>query len=165
MNIEVLSSPASLSTAAPPNKKLKADEEWNELFDCVEFNSELGRVFCKICKEGGGKYAYANEGSSNIKISALQDHARTNEHKNLAWAKHQGKKSLQKVVAAANHSCDEALLSFFKATYFMGKETIPFHKFPTLCNLLISCKAPMIKKLYHDKKTCNEMVFGISSII
>jgi hypothetical protein len=109
----------------------------------VEFNSELGRIFCRICKAGGGKYVYANEGSLNIKISALQDHAKTNELRKLAWAKHEGKKSLQKAMAAANHSCDEALLSLFKAAYFMGKETIPFHKFSSLCNLLISCKAPM----------------------
>jgi hypothetical protein len=131
----------------------------------VEFNSELERVFGKICKEGGGKYAHANEGSSNIKILALQDHAKINEHRKLAWTKHEGKKSLQKAMAAANHSYDEALLSLFKAAYFMDKETIPFHKFPTLCNLLVSCKAPMTKKLYHDEKTCNDMIFGISSVI
>jgi hypothetical protein len=131
----------------------------------VEFNSELGRIFCKVCKDGGGKYAYANEGSSNIKISALQDHAKTIEHRKLAWAKCEGKKSLQKAVAAANHVCDEALLSLFRAAYFMGKETIPFHKFPTLCDLLMFCNAPMANKLYHDEKACNDMVFGISSVI
>jgi hypothetical protein len=169
IEMEVLSSSTSSSTLAPPNKKPKANEEWKdawyELFDWVEFNCELGRIFCKICKEGGGKYAYANEGSSNIKISALQDHAKTNEHRKLAWAKHQGKKSLQKAVVAANHSCDEAVVSLFKAAYFMGKETIPSHKFPTLCNLLVSCKAPMTEKLYHDEKACNDMVFAISSVL
>jgi hypothetical protein len=58
MEMEVLSSPTSSSTATPPSKKLKADEEWKdawyELFDWVEFNSELGRIFCKVCKERGG---------------------------------------------------------------------------------------------------------------
>ena len=42
---------------------------------------------------------------------------------------------------------------------------MPFHKFPSLCNLLVSCKAPMTAKLYHDEKACGEMVFGISSVI
>ena len=55
--------------------------------------------FCKICKEGGGKYVYANEGSTNIKISALQDHTKTNEHRKLSWAKHGGQKSFQKAIA------------------------------------------------------------------
>ena len=67
-------------------------DAWFALFDRVEFNKELGRVFYKICKEGGGKYVYANEGSSNIKISALQDHAKTNEHRKLSWAKHRDQK-------------------------------------------------------------------------
>jgi hypothetical protein len=131
---------------------------WNSI-------ASWGEFFGKICKVGGGKYVYANEGSSNIKISALQDHAKTNKHRKLAWAKHEGKKSLQKAMAAANHSCDEALLSLFRAAYFMGKETILFYKISSLYNLLISCKAPMTEKMYHDEKACNDMVFAISSVI
>ena len=107
----------------------------------------------------------ANEGSTNIKISALQYHAKTNEHRKLSWAKHGGQKSLQKAIAAANHSCDKVLISLFRATYFMEKECVSFHKFPSLCNLLVCCNAPMTSKLYHDKKACGEMVFGISSVI
>ena len=86
------------STSFELNDIQKANVEWKDawyaLFDWVEFNKELGRVFCKICKEGGGKYVYANEGSTNIKISALQDHAKSNEHRKLSWAKHGGQKSL-----------------------------------------------------------------------
>jgi kynureninase len=153
MGIQGSSTLASSSTPPSPNKKLKviqkANEEWKDAwYDWVEFNSELGRILCKICKAGGDKYVYANEGSSNIKISALQDHAKTNEHRKLAWAKHEGKKSLQKAMAAANHSCDEALLSLFRAAYFMGKETIHFYKFSSLCNLLISCKTAMTEKIH-----------------
>jgi hypothetical protein len=91
----------------------------------------------------------------------LQDHAKTIEYRKLAWAKLKGKKSLQKVGATENYIYGKALLSFFKAAYFMDKETIPFRKFPTLCNSLVSCNAPMIEKLYHDEKACNDMVFGI----
>ena len=67
------------STPSQPPTKLndiqKANVDWKDawfaLFDWVEFNKELGRISCKICKEGGGKYVYANEGSTNIKVSAL----------------------------------------------------------------------------------------------
>ena len=42
---------------------------------------------------------------------------------------------------------------------------MPFHKFPSLCNLLVSYNSPMTSKLYHDEKACGKMVFGISSVI
>ena len=83
---------------------------------------------------------YANEGSTNIKISALQDHAKTNEHRKLSWAKHGDQKSLQKAILVANHSYDEALISLFRAAYFMGKECVPFHKFSSLTPYSLFCE-------------------------
>ena len=50
-----------------------------------------GEFFCKICREGDDKYVYATNGSSNIKISGLQDHVKSIEHKKLTWAKVGGK--------------------------------------------------------------------------
>ena len=52
---------------------------------------KLGRIFCKTCKEGGDKYVYATDGSSNIKISGSQDHAKSIEHEKLTWTKFGGK--------------------------------------------------------------------------
>ena len=43
--------------------------------------------FCKTCKEGRGKYVYATDGSSNIKISGLQDHTKSIEHKKTNMGK------------------------------------------------------------------------------
>ena len=172
MTLEVAASSTSSTSSEPPtelNDIQEANMDWKDawfaLFDWIEFNNDLERVFYKICKEGGGKYVYANEGSTNIKIIALQDHAKTIEHRKLSWAKHGGQKSLQKAIAVANLSCDQALISHFRVSYFMEKECVPFHKFPSLCNLLVSYNAPMTSKLYHDKKAYIEMVFGISSVI
>lgn len=47
----------------------------------------------------------------------------------------------------------------------MGKEAIRFHKFPKLCDLFVSCKAPMTEKLYHDEKACIDMASAISNLI
>lgn len=144
---------------------LEWKEAWFELYDWVHFDRELGRVFCKTCKEGGGKYIYARDGSSNVKISGLQDHAKSVEHKKLTWAKFGGKQVLKKQVTTANRLCDEAMISLLRAAYFVGKEGLSFHKFPSLCSLLLACKALLPEKLNHDEKACSEMVFVISCVI
>ena len=64
---------------------------------------------------------YASEGSTNVKVSALQYHSKSNEHKKLSWAKHGGKIFLEKCVAQANRTCDEAGMSLFKVFYFLRK--------------------------------------------
>jgi hypothetical protein len=64
---------------------------------------------------------YASEGSTNLKVSVLQYHSKSNEHKKLSWAKHGGKKALETCVAQANRACDEVVMSLFKAVYFLGK--------------------------------------------
>jgi hypothetical protein len=63
---------------------------------------------------------YASEGSTNVKVSTLQYHSKSNEHKKLSWAKHGGKKTMEKCVAQANRACDEAVMSLFKVVYFLG---------------------------------------------
>ena len=58
---------------------------------------------------------YASEGSTNVKILALQYHSKCNEHKKLSYAKHVGKKTLEKCVVKANNTCDEVVMSLLKA--------------------------------------------------
>ena len=82
---------------------------------------------------------YTSEGSTNVKVSALQYHSKYNKHKKLSYTKIVGKKSLEKCVAKANSACDEAVISLFKVVYFLGKESIICHKFAFLCELLVSC--------------------------
>jgi hypothetical protein len=62
----------------------------------VEISRKEIKMFCKICKERGGKYAFAIEGSENISISTLQHHAKSVEHKKLSWAKNGGRKLTKK---------------------------------------------------------------------
>ena len=122
-------------------------------------------MFCKTYREGGGKFVYASEGSTNMKILALQYHFKCNEHKKLSYAKHVGKITLKKCVVKANSSCDEAVMSLLKAVYFLGKKPIPCQKFASLCELLVSCKTSIVENLYHNEKACVEMMFAISTIL
>jgi hypothetical protein len=164
---------SSPSTSAINNNEenhiKRANEEWKDawydLYDWVEFNKESGRVFCKTCRERGGKFVYASEGSTNVKVSALQYHSKSNEPKKLSWTKHGSKKALEKCVAQANRACDEAVMSLFKVVYFLGTKFIPCHKFASLCELLVSCKTPITEKLYHHEKTCVDMMYAISTIL
>ena len=140
-------------------------DSWYALFDWIHFNYDEGRVFCKICKEHGGKNVFANAGSVNVKVSAFQDHRKSEEHKHYVWVDQKGKMTMEKMVAATNKVCDDAVLSLFKATYFLGKETIGYCKFPALCELLLSVHANITTKLYHDEKVCVEMLFCISKVV
>ena len=145
--------------------KLTWRDAWYGQFNWIEYNSELGKVFCKLCKEKGAKNVYGNVGSVNIKVSAFQDHQNSKEHKRLSWATQQGEKIMEKHIRAANKCCDEALLTLFRAAYFLGRETIPFNKYSSLCALLVASKASCTESMYHDEKSCAEMLFCISNVL
>ena len=138
---------------------------WYALFDWIDFNYDEERIFCKICKQHGGRNVFANAGSINVKISAFQDHSKSEEHKHYVWVDQKGKRTMEKMVAATNKVCDDVVLSLFKAAYFLGKETIGYCKFPALCELLLSIHANITTKLYHDEKACVEMFFCISKVV
>lgn len=114
---------------------------WFIQFEWIEFNSSTRRVFYKICREKGGKKTFATEGFESIKVSAFQDHACSQEHMRLSWVVHKGMKTMENAIALTNKSYDEAILSLFKATNYIGKETIPFSKFLAFYHVLVSLKA------------------------
>ena len=60
-------------------------DSWYALFDWIDFNYDEGRVFCKICKQHGGRNVFANASSVNVKFSTFQDHGKSEEHKHYVW--------------------------------------------------------------------------------
>lgn len=118
-----------------------------------------------MCRDKDGRRVFTIEGAISIKFSAYQDHAAFEEHRRLAWVGHKGNKIMEKAIASANKSCDDALLSLLITVYYLGKETISFSKSPSLYHLLISIKACIIKELYYNKKARTEFILYISSII
>jgi hypothetical protein len=101
----------------------------------------------------------------NIKVSAFHDHQQSKEYRRLVWAKQKGKKVMEKAIVVVSQSCDERMLALFKIAYFIGKEILPFSKFLKLYKLLVDLKACITKDLYHDDKSCADMLFCISSVI
>ena len=53
---------------------------------------------------------------------------------------------MEKCIAEANRTCNEAIHYLFQATYYIGNAVIPYYKFPGLCSLFVNVKANMTKK-------------------
>ena len=140
-------------------------DKWIQDFYWLEFNSEVGRAFCTICKGVGGRGVFAINGSINIKYSAFHDHFQNVEHRKLAWAAQSRSKRMEKHIAQQSKTADEALLTLFKAAYYIGMGTIPFSKFPPLYDLLVDLKTDITPSLYHNDKACADMLICISSVI
>ena len=145
--------------------RLAWKDAWYSQFHWIEFNSDLGRVYCKVCRDKQARNVFARAGSINIKVSAFQDHNMSVEHKKLEWAANQGEKAMRKIVEKTITACDDALITLFRSAYFLAKETMPLTKFPSLCKLLLKSKSNITESLYHDEKSCAEMVFCISNVI
>jgi hypothetical protein len=155
------------SKAADPlqaARKLWKDSYYTD-FQWIEFNSDNGRVFCKTCRSKDGRSVYAKAGSINIKVSAFQDHIRSEEHKRLRWVELNGVRRMEQQVKKASEACNEALLSLMRAACYVDTSLTPFARFPELYKLLVSVKACITESLYHDEKSCSGMILCISSIM
>ena len=87
------------------------------------------------------------------------------EYKKLEWVANQGENIMKKIVEKTIIACDDYLITMFRLTYFLAKETIPLTKFPSLCKLFFSSKSNITKNLYHDQQSCAEMVCCILNVI
>ena len=72
---------------------------------------------------------------------------------------------MKKMMHEVTKSCNEALLTLFRATYYLNRKSMFFSKYPVLYDLLLTCKSPITNGLYHDEKSCAKMIFCISTLI
>jgi hypothetical protein len=118
-----------------------------------------------VCKEKGGRSAYAKDGAKHLKVSSFQDHDRSGEHRRLAWTLQSGEKVIEKEILQGQKACDEAVDSLFRAAYFLGKQFLPYSKFSVLYKLLVTVKAHMTLSMYQDEKSCVDLMMCISVVI
>lgn len=122
-------------------------DTWYSLFDWIhEFNSKMGGLFCKVCREKRDYIVFATCRFINIKIYTFQNHTKFKEHKNLIWALHFGGKIMRKVIVVTNKTHNKVVLVLFQASYCIGKEILPFSKLPSLCQLLVFVRECIIEK-------------------
>ena len=166
-NIIFIHSPAT-KQIAPSQVELAQTlwkEQWATQFQWLDYSASEGKLFCKICREKGGRSVYTKDGSKIFKVGAFTDHYRSNKHQRLAWASTSGEKTMEKIISSGQRACDEALQILFKTTYFTGKQFLPYSKFPALCKLLMSVNAPITSRMYQDEKTCYDLIRCISIVI
>ena len=77
VNIEITSNTVSSTSSCELQLsriemvRLTWKDSWYNDFKWIEFNSNDGRVFCKLYKENQAKNVFAYVGLTNIKVSAL----------------------------------------------------------------------------------------------
>ncbi|KAL3690756.1 hypothetical protein R1sor_004407 [Riccia sorocarpa] len=133
-------------------------------FDWIEFNRDLGRVFCKSCREGNSKSPYSVTGAINIRHHAFTHHQGTAEHKKLRFA-HIHKKSMEQVMKSSKHLADSAVLNLFKTAYHIARVNLPFAKFPGMCAWLTSVGCELTVSLYQSERSCVSMIHCISNAV
>ena len=72
---------------------------------------------------------------------------------------------LEKAIKQGQRACDESLSSLFRVAYFIGKQSLPYTKFLSLCSLFASVKAPITAFLYHNEKSCADLIACMSNVI
>ena len=93
-NVEISDSPISQDSHGSSNQlnviqkeNLEWKDVWFDLYDWVYFDRQLGEFSVKFVKKGEANMCMPQMDSSNIKISGLQDHAKSIEHKKTNMGK------------------------------------------------------------------------------
>ncbi len=93
--------------------------EWSKEFDWLQLYPLLGRFFWTLCKKcEKSNYAFGKgRGGKNIKVNVVHEHLNYQTHKEVAWVKKKGWKTLIKGIRQVNKYVNECVLNFMKVTY------------------------------------------------
>ncbi|MCO5612944.1 hypothetical protein L7F22_067217 [Adiantum nelumboides] len=151
-------------------RRKKARRDWNQawvgIYDWADFDREKARVFCKFCKEDKkSRCEFGRQGSINIQISALSDHANTKSH-HSAYFMSSSKESIANSLIRTQDLAIRATTNLFAAAYHVAKEDLAFCKFPMTLGLLSFCGCSCLPiDMYCNDKSCITFVHYISESI
>jgi hypothetical protein len=144
-------------------------EHFHLILTCSLFSlCHVRRFFCKWAlsiRQERWPLSIRQGWIKNFQVSVFTDHYRSNEHQRLAWACTSGEKTMEKTIFTGQRACDEALQTFFKASYFTGKQSLSYSKFPALYKLLMSVNAPISVNMYQDEKACSDLITCIFEVL
>lgn len=69
------------------------------------------------------------------------------------------------MIKQRQRTCDESLAPLLCIAYFIGKQPLPCVKFLSLYSLLASVKTRITTSMYHDKKSCVDLIAYMSNVI
>ncbi|KAL3677120.1 hypothetical protein R1sor_027068 [Riccia sorocarpa] len=139
--------------------------KWMIDYPWLGFDYETGKAFCKSCSTGNGKTICAKDGTYNVKTSAFSEHGGGDDHHSVLVVQTLGDKPMDRILKTAASMCNDAMLTLFRAAYFVGKHSLTFSNFPPFCELLKTCTSDIPVKLYQRAKSCIDFIFHISQIL
>ena len=72
---------------------------------------------------------------------------------------------MKKAIKQKQRACDKSLASLFRDAHVIRKQSLPYAKFPFLCSLFASVNASTTKSIYHDEKSCTDLIACMSNVI
>ena len=157
----------------PPEKKAKKviirsfQQKWFNDYDWLEYDSEKKLMYCKLCKKCKKDTAFTT-GCSNFRTSTLVRHVNCKDHRNSV-VESNAQDSMTTVMEKAFNEEEESILTAMKTTYFMAKEDIAIHKYPSFLNFLQFLGNEPAKHFegstYHSRQISGEMQDAIAKVI
>lgn len=129
---------------------------WKDTFPWVRFDKTIGRVFCTWCeKDPNNRTEYGRNGSINIKLSAIKNHAKSESHKISNWVVKDGRKSFEEGMKKQALSVDTSVQHLFRSAYFIAKHNFAFTDFEDILIYLRASRAPDVPRgIYENGKAC-----------
>lgn len=125
---------------------------------------EVYRIFCNFCKKDSKcKSEFEKNGSINIQISALSDHAKSKAHRLAAYMCDANTIHVDDTFEKSRDKVELASLHLFAAAYYVAKNDLSFCSFPLVLELLLftGCSSISIDT-YHNDKACAMFVHYIN---
>ena len=90
---------------------------------------------CRYCLDAGKHNAFT-AGCSKLKKDALRKHAATADHRSAVMAK-SGRRDMQRAIATANRSQEQAVVAALRTVYFMAKKNLANDVFGDMKQFLV----------------------------
>ena len=98
-------------------------------------------------------------------MSAFHDHKCSNENKKFYWNLQNDDRMLKRTIKQGQHACHKSLALLFRIAYFIKKQSLSYAEFLSLYLLFVNVKTLIIEFMYHDDKSCVDLIACLFYVI